>query len=77
MSALIIQGDNGKPAGVFIPIEDWEIMKTQYKNIEVWEEADPTKEEILDGIKQAITELNLVKSGKLKPRPLKNLLDEL
>jgi PHD/YefM family antitoxin component YafN of YafNO toxin-antitoxin module len=77
MSALIIQGDNGKPAGVFIPIKDWEIMKTQYKNLEAWEEADPTKEEILDGIKQAISELNLVNSGELKARPLKDLLDEL
>ncbi len=77
MSALIIPGENGKPAGVFIPIKDWEIMKTQYKNIEAWEESDPTKEEIMLGIKQAISELNLVKSGNLIARPLKDLLDEL
>jgi len=34
-------------------------------------------EELLDGIKQAIKEINLVKKGKLKTRPAKDLLDEL
>ena len=33
--------------------------------------------EILDGIKQAVNEMNLVKQGKLKSRPAKDLLDEL
>ncbi len=32
---------------------------------------------ILDGLKQAVEEVKLVKAGKLKPRPLKELLDEL
>ncbi|MFZ4413297.1 MAG: hypothetical protein ACOYOV_09475 [Bacteroidales bacterium] len=77
MSALIIQGDNGKPSGVYIPIKDWEVMKTQYKNLEAWEEAELTNKEILEGIKQAINELNHVKVGKLKARPLNELLDEL
>ena len=34
-------------------------------------------EDLLDGIKQAVKEINLVKQGKLKARPAKDLLDEL
>jgi len=39
-------------------------------------EAEGNKE-ILEGIKQAVNEINLVKQGKLKSRPAKDLLDEL
>jgi len=45
------------------------------KKIETDEE--PTKKQILDGIEQAIKEVKLVKAGKLKARPLQELLDEL
>ncbi len=41
------------------------------------DEDEPTKEEIMAGIKQAVKEMNLIKEGKLKARPLKELLDEL
>ena len=36
-----------------------------------------SKEEILDGIKQAVKEMNLIKQGKLKARPAKDFLNEL
>ncbi len=38
---------------------------------------EPTKEEILDGIRQAVKEVNLIKQGKMKGRPVQELLDEL
>ncbi|MEO8149272.1 MAG: hypothetical protein ABI723_16625 [Bacteroidia bacterium] len=41
------------------------------------EDREPTKEEILDGIKQAVNDVNLIKSGKLKAKPLNQFLDEL
>jgi hypothetical protein len=43
------------------------------------EEADdePTKEEILAGIKEAVKEVNLIKAGKMKGIPAKDLLREL
>lgn len=41
------------------------------------EEDEPSKEEILAGMKQAVKEINLINEGKLKARPLKELLDEL
>ena len=48
------------------------------KKIEVEEEyKESTKEEILEGIRQAVKEVNLIKQGKLKGKPLKELLDEL
>ena len=34
MKTQIINGDDGNPAGVFIPIEDWERIKSQFPNID-------------------------------------------
>lgn len=34
MKTQIIQNHQGFPAGVFIPIEDWENIKKNYPNIE-------------------------------------------
>jgi PHD/YefM family antitoxin component YafN of YafNO toxin-antitoxin module len=77
MSLQIIQGGNGKPAGVFIPMNDWEMMKAEYQNLEAWEEREPTKAEILAGIKEAVEEVKLIRAGKLKASSLQDLLDEL
>ncbi len=77
MSLQVIQGGNGKPTGVFIPINDWEVMKEQYQNLKVWEEPESTKEEILAGIKEAIEEMKLIRAGKIKAKSLIELLDEL
>ena len=45
------------------------------KSVEIEEE--PTKEEILQGIKEAVEEIKLIKAGKLKGRPAQELFDEL
>ncbi len=34
MKTQLIQGHNGLPIGVFIPIEDWELIKKSYPSIE-------------------------------------------
>jgi hypothetical protein len=77
MSLQVIQGGNGKPTGVFIPMNDWEIMKEEYQNLQAWEEPEPTKAEILTGIKEAVEEVKLIKAGKIKAKSLKELLNEL
>jgi len=77
LSLQIIQNEKGKPTGVFIPIKDWEQMKAQFKDLEIWEEPEQTDEEILNNIRQAVEEMKLIKAGKLKGRPLQELLDEL
>ena len=41
------------------------------------EDKEPTKEQILVGIKQAVKEMNLVKDGKLKARDARDLINEL
>jgi hypothetical protein len=55
-----------------------ELMKSLsfVKNVKAVDD-EPTKEEILDGIKQAVKEVNLIKQGKLKGRPIQDVLDEL
>jgi hypothetical protein len=45
------------------------------KKIEVDE--NPGKEKILKGIKQAVKEMNLVKTGRLKARDARDLINEL
>lgn len=77
MSLQIIQNEKGKPAGVFIPINEWKQMKAQYKNLEAWEEPEKTKEQILESIRQGVEEVKLVIAGKMKGKPLQDLLDEL
>tara|TARA_R110000850_G_scaffold30679_3_gene84770 strand:- start:91 stop:297 length:207 start_codon:yes stop_codon:yes gene_type:complete len=37
----------------------------------------PYKSEVLEGIQQAVDEMKLIKEGKLKARPLQELLDEI
>jgi hypothetical protein len=41
------------------------------------EEKEPSKEEILQGIREAAEEVKLIKAGKLKGISAKSLLDEL
>jgi hypothetical protein len=41
------------------------------------EEKEPSKEEILQGIREAAEEVKLIKAGKRKGIPAKSLLDEL
>lgn len=40
------------------------------------EDDDPTKEQLIKEIKQAVREVNLIKKGKMNSRPVKELLDE-
>jgi len=77
MSLQFIQNEEGKPTGVFIPINEWKQMKAQYKNLEAWEEPNRTKEEILEAIRQGTEEVQLVIAGKMKGKPARQLLDEL
>jgi hypothetical protein len=77
MRLQIIQDTRGKATGVFIPIRDWNELKKQYKGLEVLEKEEPTKEQILQELKEAVIELGLIEQGKLKARPVKELLNEL
>lgn len=77
MRLQIIQDSKGKATGVYIPINEWKELKKQYKELEALEYEEPTKEQILQELKEAVNELKLVEQGKLKARPAKEHLDEL
>ena len=77
MKLQIIQDSKGKPTGVYIPISEWMELKKQYKNLEELEYEEPTKEQILRELKEAVQELKLIEQKKLKARPAKELLAEL
>ena len=44
---------------------------------EVEADDELNKEDVLKGIKQAFKEVKQIKAGKLKPKPINELLDEL
>jgi hypothetical protein len=80
MGLQVLQDSKGKATGVFIPINQWKELKKQYRDLEVLEhddELEPTKEQILQGIKQAVKEINLIKAGKKKARNVEDFLNEL
>jgi hypothetical protein len=77
MNLQYISDNRGKTTGVFIPIQEWEVLKTKFKGLEDEELGQQSKDEILQGLQLAVEEMNLVKQGKLKARDAKDLLNEL
>ena len=77
MRVQVIQDSKGKATGVYIPINEWKELKKQYGGLEALEYEEPTKEQILQELKEAVQQLKLVEQGKLKARPAKELLNEL
>ncbi len=77
MRLQVIQDGKGKTIGVYIPINVWKELKKQYKDLEILEYEEPTKDQLLEELKEAVTQLALIEKGKLKSRPAKALLNEL
>ena len=77
MSIQLIYDNKKNPTGVYIPIKDWNGLKKQHKDLRDLEYEEPSKTELLRELKQAVVELKLIEQGKLKARPIKQLLNEL
>ncbi len=77
MKLQVIEDAKGKATGVFIPISEWNELKKQHKELEVLEYEAPSKAQLLQELKEAVTQLSMIQKGKLKSRPAKALLDEL
>ena len=77
MKLQVIQDSKGKATGVYIPISEWEKLKKQYRELETLEDTEPTKEQLLQDLRTAVKELQLIEQGKLKGRPVQQLLNEL
>lgn len=72
-----IKDNKGEITGIYIPIKEWEKLKKNNKDLQDLEFEEPAKKQILQELKEAVIELQLVEQGKLKARPAKELLDEL
>jgi hypothetical protein len=72
MRTQLIQDHNGFPAGVFIPFKEWELIKSQYPDIEQIEEDLPDWEKkiIDDRLAKAINHPESL-------QPIENLFKEL
>ena len=72
--------NKGNAIGVFIPIVEWKKITKKYKDLETNEDTDekpPTKEEILQSIKDGLKQVKLYQEGKIKLKTAQQLLDEL
>ncbi|WP_019989534.1 hypothetical protein [Rudanella lutea] len=82
MNVQYLHDSKGKLTGVFIPIREWEKIK---KNGRLPDESpavddayvEPTKEEIVEGLKHAIEEVKLHRAGKIKLQSAREFLKEL
>ena len=77
MNLQYISDSAGKTTGVFIPIEDWEKLKSQVFDIKEIDYEYPTKVDIMDGLKDALEEVRLHQQGKIKLKSARELLNEL
>lgn len=78
MSLQYLTDTKGNATAVVVPIKQWERITRHYQQLEsVIEEKEPSKKQILEGIKEALEEVKLIEAGKKKGTPLKQFLDEL
>ena len=77
MNLQIIHDSKGNPTGVFIPMQDWKQLKKRYADLAQYEVEEPTKEQLISELKEAIQELKEVEQGTRQARPLSELLNEL
>ncbi len=77
MNLQVIHDSKGNPTGVFIPMPDWNQLKKRYADLEQYETGEPTKEQLILELKEAIQELKAIEQGTKQSRPLADLLNEL
>lgn len=67
----------GKTTGVFIPIKDWDKIKEYFKEVDDGVYREPTKEEIINNIRQGLREVQMIEKGKMEATTLNDFLNEL
>ena len=72
MRIQYISDSYGEHTGVFIPIDKWNILKKRLHKVD-FEYIEPTKEEVLYGLKNAFEEVELIKQGKKQPNSFNDL----
>ncbi len=72
MKLQVLQDNLGKPAGVFVPMEDWTLIKTNYPDIENLDTDIPQWEkDIIDSRLEAIAQ------NPERLKPINGLIEEL
>jgi hypothetical protein len=72
MRLQVIQDGQGKNTGVFIPMEDWTLIKNQYPDIENADtDLEQWEKDLID------TRLDAIAQSPERLKPGKNLLQEL
>lgn len=74
MSFQYTYDGNGKPVGVFVPINEWEKLTGELEKIKT---AGRPSSPVLKSLERALKQVEAVKKGKAKSIPLQQLLDEL
>jgi hypothetical protein len=70
-----ISDKTGKKTGVYIPIEDWRILKKHLLNVVKIKYSTSAKADILEDNKEVFNEIKLQSKGKTKLKPEKDHLD--
>ena len=69
MQRVLLEVKDEKAPFVLEVLKNFKFVKTK--------ELTPYKAGVLEGIKEAIEEMKLIKEGKLKSRPVEELINEL
>jgi hypothetical protein len=77
MKLQYVSDNRGRKTGVFIPIADWNILKTHLSGVFSLEIEEPTKAEILRGFSDALNEVKRHRDGNVKLKSARELLHEL
>ena len=77
MKLQVIEDIKGRPAGVFIPIKDWAVLEKKVNALNAFQVKNGPKKHLVNELREAFRELVLIERGKLKARPIEDLLNEL
>ena len=76
MRIQYISDCKGKTSGVYIPIQEWNRLKKKYTILKMLEGKDEDLK-ILNDLRDAVNDINLINQGKLKAKTFNEFLDEL
>lgn len=78
MTLQFTYDNKGRKIGVFIPIGEWKKFAKKYKELDSYKDDPiPSKEEVLNSIKEGLDQVKLHQEGKLALKTAQQLLDEL
>ncbi|HEY6978652.1 MAG TPA: hypothetical protein VH396_20285 [Chitinophagaceae bacterium] len=66
---------DGKPIGVFVPINEWEKISNELLKVKKHKRKE--KLTLLDSIKKGMNQVSKIEKKKIKSIPLQQLLDDL